>query len=775
MLNSFFIQQSGLSGWKQIGTGVQPAPLTGESFFLAESGSYLGLKTNKPQSVFHIVEEGNAGTILTLQASGTDIIDQNSKDINTYVNFQDSSGDVGHVGFDISGFNHLRFVNKIEQKNDPYIIFTNSGSEDQVSITKEGNFGVNKLDPTGKIHVVQSGSGIGSNHPNNNIAIFQMTGSDENPEFTLKSDGKLGINNYSPRYTVDISGHAYADSGISTLKADSYIYGYEENYLSGQEMGTAGAPNIVIDFNGRSFRNLTLTGSGSHFFTTRGGTDLGENEMKSVSVRLYASGNPASFTFHNDIDFLGYVPTGLATNGVGVISFNSFGPSVSDTIAVFRQPGDILQGPPGSNGLGLQGEPGEEFRNKIIGGEFGSNPWQRLLPNQTGFYNVQSGQYTADRFVYCSTGDAVFDIFKDRDAPDYENWFFGVGQSPNYVTTGSLKIVCTGVDSGMHTGNTYADGKYNEKFNMLEHRIEGHNIKDILTDNCTLNFWAKSDNFTGLMPISLRNHDNTISYVDAYDLCNTGLWRKYSIFIPPITGTSGNAILESSFNLDTGVGLRIGWTFAASSGLNCPTGTFNGSSTTKNIYGQDVTGTSGQWISGFYVGLSGAGGAASMAEYSGAHIKIAGPEFKQGWIAGPEECNLRSQQQELELCKRYYERLDFNDGDSIGIGQCVATGQSAIHGGTLNIHDLLRTGNSFAGVPLNYQDKIKTPSISGSGSLATTDFTWEQTLLDSTGYHSETKTQSFISGTVTGNPLIGGHSTTLKASGDYYFFIDAEI
>lgn len=164
-----------------------------------------------------------------------------------------------------------------------------------------------------------------------------------------------------------------------------------------------------------------------------------------------------------------------------------------------------------------------------------------------------------------------------------------------------------------------------------------------------------------------------------------------------------------------------------------------------------------------------------MAEHSGAHIKIAGPEFKQGWIAGPEESNLRSQQQELELCKRYYERLDFNDGDSIGIGQCVATGQSAIHGGTLNIHDLLRTGNSFAGVPLNYQDKIKTPSISGSGSLATTDFTWEQTLLDSTGYHSETKTQSFISGTVTGNPLIGGHSTTLKASGDYYFFIDAEI
>ena len=47
MLNSFFIQQSGLSGWKQIGTGAQPAPSTGERFFLAESGNYLGLKTNK--------------------------------------------------------------------------------------------------------------------------------------------------------------------------------------------------------------------------------------------------------------------------------------------------------------------------------------------------------------------------------------------------------------------------------------------------------------------------------------------------------------------------------------------------------------------------------------------------------------------------------------------------------------------------------------------------------------------------------------------------------
>ena len=51
-------------------------------------------------------------------------------------------------------------------------------------------------------------------------------------------------------------------------------------------------------------------------------------------------------------------------------------------------------------GESRKGEPGEGFGNKIIGGDFSTNPWQRMLPGKSGFYNVQSGDFTADRFVF---------------------------------------------------------------------------------------------------------------------------------------------------------------------------------------------------------------------------------------------------------------------------------------------------------------------------------------------------------------------------------------
>ena len=43
------------------------------------------------------------------------------------------------------------------------------------------------------------------------------------------------------------------------------------------------------------------------------------------------------------------------------------------------------------------------------------------------------------------------------------------------------------------------------------------------------------------------------------------------------------------------------------------------------------------------------------------------------------------------------------------------------------------------------------------------------------GFHSTTKTQACISGYVNLGGLIGGHATTLKSTGDGYFFVDAEL
>jgi len=938
MLNSFFIQQSGLSGWNQIGNSGELAKL-----FLAESGNFLGLNTNRPQSTFHMVQRSGDGAVFTLQSTGDDQ-NQDSKNFNAYIAFDDVSGNVGQIGFNQSGYNYLKIQNYAT--GDPYIILSNS-QQPEVSIDKHGNLGLNTLFPTGKLHVVQSGAGIGSEGPNNNIAVMQMTGTDssENPEFVLKSDGKLGLNNYSPRYTLDVSGHNSAVSGYSTIKSDSYIYGYDERYYSGLDMGRVDSPSIVVDFDGRSFRSLTLTGSLPHYFTTTNGTTLGQNEMKSVSVKLWASGEAAEMVFDNDISFLGYTPTGLARDAVGILSFNSFGPTVKDTVAVFRQPGDIQAGPPGAEGQGKHGEPGEEFRNKIIGGDFGANPWQRLVDGKTGFYAVHNGQYTADRFCYTSSGyamplwpletgantiflltserathlnqtftdksdssysigvsgtidphhstesykwedssirfsgtsgclyvpglkdfkpstcdatiefwykfndyastieegagidyieddavltygrfnqtslglgwgfavrqpgldqygnqqnhgymyfdlsaggggyksvggktvgmttygdpvnvtdgnwhhiavthelsshrwnmfadgqlqDSVFqenleyddddydlllgagmvyttagsvtttghfancnldyvritsgevlykaaayNVYRDSDHPDYEDFYYGLGDGPSYATTGSLAIECVGANSGVHTGETYITGSgfsgYCPSYSMLEHKIEGYHARDLLTNDCTLSFWAKALNVSGLFPVSLRNHDNTISYVTTYDLCHPNEWKKFDLMIPTITGSGGEPILESSFNLNEGIGLSIGWTLDASSGVNVPTGIgFYPSSVTKNTWGQDITGTSGQWITGHYIGFSGNTSGASMAEVAGSMLKIAGPEIKYGWRTGPELSKVRSQQQELELCKRYFERLDFEHGMTVGVGQCIGTGDA---------------------------------------------------------------------------------------------------
>jgi hypothetical protein len=53
------------------------------------------------------------------------------------------------------------------------------------------------------------------------------------------------------------------------------------------------------------------------------------------------------------------------------------------------------------------------FRNKIIGGDFTTNPWQR----GTTFTSAANGAYFADRFTAQIAGGGVVDILKTADAP----------------------------------------------------------------------------------------------------------------------------------------------------------------------------------------------------------------------------------------------------------------------------------------------------------------------------------------------------------------------
>ena len=123
---------------------------------------------------------------------------------------------------------------------------------------------------------------------------------------------------------------------------------------------------------------------------------------------------------------------------------------------------------------------------------------------------------------------------------------------------------------------------------------------------------------------------------------------------------------------------------------------------------------------------------------------------------GDERSLLRSQQQELELCKRYYERFDYVSGETIALSQCVAN-------------------NRGAGAKIEFQEKRSTPTISGSGHLTFTDATMLNQLLDGTGYANSSTTQAVISGKTNTANLSAGNVTMLQPSGEYFLFVNAEL
>ena len=95
------------------------------------------------------------------------------------------------------------------------------------------------------------------------------------------------------------------------------------------------------------------------------------------------------------------------------------------------------------------------FKNKIIGGDFSLNPWQR----GTSFSAVANGAYTADRFYYIKAGSGVNLISKDTDVPS----------STNAYTQHSFGVNVTTADLSIAASDLYAIGQ----------KIEGYNVSSL--------------------------------------------------------------------------------------------------------------------------------------------------------------------------------------------------------------------------------------------------------------------------------------------------------
>lgn len=244
------------------------------------------------------------------------------------------------------------------------------------------------------------------------------------------------------------------------------------------------------------------------------------------------------------------------------------------------------------------------FRNKIIGGDFTTNPWQR----GTSFTAPASTAYTADRFQYQISSTAVVNILKTADAP--------TAAQAGVFTQHCLHLDVTTADASIAAGDSCG----------IEQNIEGLNAASFGfgrsgTRYVTLSFWHKHTK-TGTYCASLCNNAGDRSYVVEYTQNVTDTWEKATTTIPiDTTGT---------WLYDTGIGVRCRFSLAAGS-------TFQ---TTANT-----------WVAGNFLATA---NQVNALDNVANNFKLALIQLEAGSVATPFEA--RGVGTELALCERYYQK-----------------------------------------------------------------------------------------------------------------------
>ena len=176
-------------------------------------------------------------------------------------------------------------------------------------------------------------------------------------------------------------------------------------------------------------------------------------------------------------------------------------------------------------------------------------------------------------------------------------------------------------------------------FFLISQRIEGFNIADLNwgtanAQTVTLSFWVRSS-LTGTFGGSLRNNDDSRSYVFSYTISAANTWEQKTITIAGDTTGTWNRTTGRGVNLSIGIGT-----------------------------GSSLCTTAGSWVSGSFLNVT---GATSVVGTNGATFYITGVQLERNTTATPFEWIPYTT--ELQLCQRYYYKLG---GSSIN--EFVATG-----------------------------------------------------------------------------------------------------
>ncbi len=256
----------------------------------------------------------------------------------------------------------------------------------------------------------------------------------------------------------------------------------------------------------------------------------------------------------------------------------------------------------------LQAAGAYSFRNKIIGGDFTTNPWQR----GTTFTNPAHSAYTADRFQWVRSGTGLTGIVNITQTVD----------SPTTSEAGVYTKHC------YHLAVTTLDSITADRLYCIQQGIEGYNVASFGfgqagTRYATLSFWHKHT-VTGTYCVVMYNQSGSRWYVAEYVQDVTNTWERAVITIP--VETTGTWLYDSGF------GFGITWSIAAGPDRHTTLPNQWNSTAFKYCTANQVNGMSS----------------------TSNNFKIALVQFEFGQTSTPFET--RPYGMELALCQRYYYR-----------------------------------------------------------------------------------------------------------------------
>ena len=326
-------------------------------------------------------------------------------------------------------------------------------------------------------------------------------------------------------------------------------------------------------------------------------------------------------------------------------------------------------------------------KNLVINGDMrvAQRATSATLDQNDDGYNV------CDRWYYEATNAGGVTMSQSTDVPTGEGF------------ANSLKLACSTADTSVAAGD----------YLIIGHHIEGKNVQHLKfgtssAESLTLSFWVKGNASVNYV-MEFDNNDTSPRRTRSKLISVTSSWSKVEITL------SGDTESGKGFNNDTGGSFFFGFWLMSGS-------TYSGGTLSQDAW-QDM------------VNNERATGTANFLSSTSNELYITGVQLEVG--SNATAFDHRSYGEELQECKRYFERLNYADISVVTFGNAFNSGQSAFS-------DLSWT-----------VEKRGTPSITLSGSGQTSGtFTF---LTAGGGYPSTT-------GTNVGNN-INTHQCRINATG----------